>query len=276
MTDAHPSSNSRGGFTIVELLVVISIVGLLLTILLPSLSSARYLANKTLSMSNMKQTNMLILYYAADNHEYVPNTVRQDQGCSFWTNFYIIVYPTNLVRNTVGVTLGPYTTNPNIFMAPNHLQHLTSTYKAVDPNYFNAYYGYWYNQPAQAAPYTYGYAMSSYSYLPWLGFLAYPDGPTMRTDGKVSGYTGTGVYATTQYNNMCILNETVATPNSDNTPDLQYKSVNMVNNIADGGNVLYGDGSCKWAPRSAYVGGMTDSIQNGGYSTFNYDVIFRY
>jgi prepilin-type N-terminal cleavage/methylation domain-containing protein/prepilin-type processing-associated H-X9-DG protein len=261
---SSPQAPRRQGFTIVELLVVITIIGMLLTMLLPSLSTARYLANKTVSMNNMKQTNMLVLYYAADSNQYVPNTVRQDQGCSYWVNFYIIVYPTNLIYNTIGSTIVPYTTNPNIFMAPNHWDHL-KVYQQADPGYFNYFFAYWYQQPAQ--PLGGFYRLTSYSYLPWLGSLAYPTGPTMRTDGNISGIG---------YNNICVLNETVGTQSVDSTPDNPFKSVNMVNNVSEGGNVLFGDGSCKWAPRAAYLGTQTDYFQNGPGAIYNYDIIYRH
>jgi len=57
------------GFTLVELLVVISIIALLISILLPSLKRARDQAKDTLCRSNLHQLGVAIQYYISDNHD---------------------------------------------------------------------------------------------------------------------------------------------------------------------------------------------------------------
>jgi len=54
------------GFTLVELLVVISIIALLLSILLPSLNKARESASKTVCKSNIKQIGVGIYMYFSE------------------------------------------------------------------------------------------------------------------------------------------------------------------------------------------------------------------
>lgn len=54
----------KNGFTLVELLVVISIIALLLAILIPSLSRARHIAKRTVCAARIKDAATAILAYA--------------------------------------------------------------------------------------------------------------------------------------------------------------------------------------------------------------------
>ncbi len=59
--------NRKNGFTLVELLVVISIIALLLAILLPALSRAREIAREVVCRGNLRQVHMAIQVYAEDD-----------------------------------------------------------------------------------------------------------------------------------------------------------------------------------------------------------------
>ncbi|MHC4064950.1 MAG: type II secretion system protein [Planctomycetota bacterium] len=59
-------------FTLVELLVVVSIIALLIAILLPSLKRARSQAKDTVGKSNLHQLGLGIQYYASDNTDRIP------------------------------------------------------------------------------------------------------------------------------------------------------------------------------------------------------------
>lgn len=65
---------NKKAFTLVELLVVISIIALLLSILMPSMQKAREQAKKIICGSNVKQIVLAELLYAQDNDNFLPGS----------------------------------------------------------------------------------------------------------------------------------------------------------------------------------------------------------
>jgi len=71
------------GFTLVELLVVISILAILLTVLVPALQQARNQARNLLCSTNMSAWGKAIQIYAADNGDYFPHNGKDPLGDSY-------------------------------------------------------------------------------------------------------------------------------------------------------------------------------------------------
>lgn len=69
----------RGGFTLVELLVVMGIIALLAAMLMPSLARAKAKANQTKCLNNLRQLGLSLTMYASDhNDEYPPRRIPPD------------------------------------------------------------------------------------------------------------------------------------------------------------------------------------------------------
>ncbi len=72
MRSASPQPDRRSGFTLVELVVVISILALLMALLLPALSAVRRQGGGAVCMSNIKQLYTGVASFAAQNRDQLP------------------------------------------------------------------------------------------------------------------------------------------------------------------------------------------------------------
>ncbi|MEM6885815.1 MAG: type II secretion system protein [Verrucomicrobiota bacterium] len=66
--------SSHKGFTLVEMLVVITIVGILAGLSIPVISSANVKAQKSKCLSNMRQIGLAMMTYAGENDYQLPET----------------------------------------------------------------------------------------------------------------------------------------------------------------------------------------------------------
>ncbi len=96
-------SASRPAFTLIELLVVIAIIGILASLLLPSLNRARDMARRIQCAGNMRQMFLVAMNYAEDNDGWGIPGIRLDTSCmltasisaisSYWGRRDIFVCP---------------------------------------------------------------------------------------------------------------------------------------------------------------------------------------
>jgi len=76
------SSISREGYTLTEMIVAIAVVGILASILVPTLAKARMRSRQAVCMSNLKQLGVAFISYSHDNAETVP--YNKKAGNSGW------------------------------------------------------------------------------------------------------------------------------------------------------------------------------------------------
>ena len=66
------SMSVRKGFTLIELLVVIAIIALLVSMLMPSLNSAKALARRAICASNQRVLGVTLKLYCAEQDQQFP------------------------------------------------------------------------------------------------------------------------------------------------------------------------------------------------------------
>ncbi len=89
VNDGTNLSRRNGAFTLVELLVVISIIAILAAILFPVLSAAKARAQKTLCLNNLKQIGTGIHLYADEDNDTLPSIViTNDMPWSYQWRFF--------------------------------------------------------------------------------------------------------------------------------------------------------------------------------------------
>lgn len=131
----------RAAFTLVELLVVISVVSLLIALLLPALSLARETAMSVNCLSQMRQIGLGLRLYLNDNDQLYPYGVDYGYGAAPWPG-----------------VVHEYLNSYDVWQCPKHTFTVDWTSKKVTP--FDGWRKIWDKFPVPwDDPFSYGYNM---------------------------------------------------------------------------------------------------------------------
>jgi prepilin-type N-terminal cleavage/methylation domain-containing protein len=96
-------SNRHSAFTLIELLVVIAIIAILAALLFPAFASAKVAAQKSVTISNLKQIGMSTNIYLSDNNDVLPMAMHKDNLTHLWRSLLYYPVPANEIADPLSI-----------------------------------------------------------------------------------------------------------------------------------------------------------------------------
>ncbi len=296
----------KHGFTLVELLVVISIIALLISMLIPSLSQARTVAKMTLDANYQQQIGRGVFTYAADFKDYAPPQGGQPSpdapggnvaGPHIWGDyawpgtglpiavcrpmgFGVLFAPGSLANPASDITFGNYISSIDLAFSPNDRVASRVSGGISFPSYWarRHYFGDPYQVPwsrdgaTNWTQYSGGANYMFESSYTWRGcdYSWYdPATSTVRVQSYQSPTpTAGGAVAANVRSNYA----RAKTSHADfaNKPVLMNKNFTLLNPNKPGANVMKGDGSVKFANNTAWMIAVETNVPCDWYTNASY------
>ena len=121
-------------FTLMELLVVIAIIGILTSMLLPSLRKAREAARLAVCISNFSQINKAALAYTLDNNDQYMPTDPPKAGVS-WDDFLLDSYLDEITPDNKTSNYPEYSPMFEVFKCPS--DYISAKQPASEASFYN-------------------------------------------------------------------------------------------------------------------------------------------
>lgn len=121
----RPPGSRRAGFTLIEMLVVVAVIGILASLLLPALARAKHAANMIVCKNNLRQWGLGLCMYTDDFRAYPPELMSDNEWTAgrYWHQRLERYtgskwqHPKGLIRPPPGIDVCPaYARLPGVFM----------------------------------------------------------------------------------------------------------------------------------------------------------------
>lgn len=235
MISPHLYTRSRPGFTLVELLAVMAILGVLVALTLQSVGGLRRSAHASQCLSNLRQIGVGIHRYAADNNNELPFGYIKNSG-TYWSQ---IIYPYLDPRDSTKTT-GKGTPSNRVFFCPAESVKPSPTSDRTN------YIGNPQLMPEdKRVPSDPSIQSSRYS----IAAISQPASTILVTDGTVnaSGHADWGFYSQPNWSNSSKPADTpVENKTTDGTSRMSWRHNGNVNVLfADGSATSFAEGDLK-------------------------------